>query len=313
MAQNPYAFIVGCARSGTTLLRRMLDHHPQLVMAEDTHFIPKCLKDRSALVDPPLTPDLVDCARGYRRFQRMGLPDSAVDRARAGARTYGEFVSGLYTEMAAASGKPLSGHKAPDYVRYLPLLHHLFPWVRFLHILRDGRDVALSLLQWARPDRGPGRFMLWDEQPVGVSALWWQWMVGHGRKGSAAMPTDRYLEIRYEALVGQPRETLDGVLSFLELPFSDEALHYYRGRSRPEPGRDAKSAWLPPTPGLRDWRRDMAERDVELFEAIAGDLLDELGYERAFRQISPSIAEVAERCGDWWKSDRGKRSASKKR
>ncbi len=123
----------------------------------------------------------------------------------------------------------------------------------------------------------------------------------------------RYLEVRYESLVSSPRQTLGQVLSFLELPFSEEVLHFYRGRTRPEPGRDAKSAWLPPTPGLRDWRRDMGRGDVELFEAIAGDLLGELGYERAYDEISPEAAAIANRCIAWWKSDRGKRSASRKR
>jgi len=65
--------------------------------------------------------------------------------------TYREFVTALYDTFAHQNGKPLAGEKTPDYVRRLPLLHALFPWSRSVHIVRDGRNVALSLIDWATP------------------------------------------------------------------------------------------------------------------------------------------------------------------
>ena len=171
--QNPYLFVVGCPRSGTTLLQRMLDQHPQLAVSNDTHFIPRAIEGLTEGTDLPLTPELIERVRGYRRFPRLGLSEAAVSGAAAKARTYGEFVSALYFEFGRMHGKPLAGEKTPDYVRYLPLLHALFPWVRTVHIIRDGRDVTLSTLEWAPEDRGPGRYDLWREEPVAVCALWW--------------------------------------------------------------------------------------------------------------------------------------------
>ena len=68
--------------------------------------------------------------------------------------------------------------------------------------------------------------------------------------------------------------------AFLGLEFDDAVVRFHEGRTRTGPGISAKHAWLPPTPGLRDWRAQMSRDAVERVEAAAGDLLDELGYER---------------------------------
>lgn len=310
--RTPYLFAVGCPRSGTTLLQRMLDHHPELAVANDTHFIPKVVNGVPRGVDPVLTPQHVRKALEYRRFPRLGLSEARVREAATGARTYGEFVSALYAAYGALRGKPLAGEKTPDYVRHLPFLHDLFPWVRTIHIIREGRDVALSVLQWAHESKGPGRFALWRQEPVAVCALWWRWQVSTGRRDGRALGPARYREVRYEDLVTRPEETLRGIVPFLGLPFAPEMLAYHAGKTRSELGLSAKAAWLPPTPGLRDWRTQMTERDVALFEALAGDLLSELGYQRTVAAPSPAIAAIAGRCRSVWESEMAHRGASRR-
>ena len=207
--RNPYVFVVGCPRSGTTLLQRMLDHHPRLAVANDTHFIPRALEevipqavaDVAGPVDPPLSPELVEWVLGYHRFARLGLVEAIVRQAAAEAATYRDFVSALYSEFGRLHGKPLAGEKTPDYVRRLPLLHAVFPWVRTVHIIRDGRDVALSTLEWASEDKGPGKLELWQDEPVAVCALWWQWQVRTGMRDGAVLGPSRYHEVKYEELV----------------------------------------------------------------------------------------------------------------
>ena len=120
-------------------------------------------------------------------------------------------------------------------------------------------------------------------------------MISGRREGENLGPA-RYREVRYEDLVTRPEETLRGIADFSELPFAPEMLTYHVGKARYEPGLSAKKTRLPPTPGLRDWRTQMGKRDLELFEAIAGDLLSALGYERGVATISPEIASVAGRC-----------------
>ena len=304
LGQNPYVFIVGCPRSGTTLLQRMLDNHPLLAVSNDSHFIPEAIRDVPVGIDPPLTPQLVEWVRGYRRFPRLGLPDNAVVNAADQSQTYGQFVGALYSHLGKLKGKTFAGEKTPDYCRNLPRLHSLFPWVKSIHIIRDGRDVALSTLEWAQENKGPGRFSLWKKEPVAVCALWWQWQVSTARRDGGELGPARYREVGYEHLVAGPEESLRNPADFLELPFAREMLEFHQGKTKSNPKLSAKSAWLPPTPGLRDWYTQMKERDLELFEAIAGDLLSDLGYERAFDAISPEIAAVAERCRQWWESER---------
>lgn len=314
-AQNPCLFVVGCPRSGTTLLQRMLDSHPHLAVANDTHFIPRALEQVApqaidlALAghDIPLTEELVQGVWKYHRFARLGLSEAAVREAAAHCGSYRGFVGALYFQYARLRGKPTAGEKTPDYVRRLPLLHVLFPWAKFVHLIRDGRDVALSLLDWATPQKGPGRWALWSDEPLAVSALWWKWQVNSGCRAGRVLQPSSYLEVRYEQIVAHPAETLACIAAFLNLPFAPEMLAYYEGKLNPKPGRSAKGAWLPPTQGLRDWRTQMNHDDLELFEALAGDLLSELGYPRGSPAASPAVAARARACAQWWNEEMERR------
>lgn len=306
---NPFLFVVGCPRSGTTLLQRMLDNHPSLAVANDTHFIPRVVEGVPVGVDPPLTPELIERVRTYKRFYRMELENTAVHEAAERSGSYREFVSALYSEYGRLRGKPLAGEKTPDYVRRVPFLHAMFPWAKTIHIIRDGRDVALSVLEWAREDRGPGRLKVWWEEPVAVSALWWRWQVETGRRDGGELGPDLYHEVKYEDLVAHPETLLRELAGFLSLSFSSDMLAYHEGRVRREPGLSAKKAWLPPTSGLRNWRAGMSQRDLELFEALAGDTLSELGYEHGAGEPRPTVDALAQRCRNWWNSEMARRKA----
>jgi hypothetical protein len=301
-------FVVGCPRSGTTLLQRMLDNHPALAVINDSHFIPAALDGLIQAGDLPLTPAMISRARSFRSrsgktgFFRLGLPDTVVDEAARRAGTYRGFVTELYNEVARLHDKQLAGEKTPDYVRHIPLLHSLFPHARFLHVIRDGRSVALSLREWAAAGKGPARFELWAHEPVAMCALWWRWQVGAGRKDGPALGEASYREVKYEELVSRPERVLDDITLFLGLPQAPQMLRYHEGRMRTKPGLSAKQAWLPPTPGLRDWQKEMTAPDLEVFEAVAGDLLSELGYRRACTTISPDLARRSVEWRQWWAS-----------
>lgn len=303
---NPFCFVVGCPRSGTTLLQRMLDHHPDLAVANDTHFVPRALeKTAPHLVERavageriPLSQVLVDAVVGYRRFHRLGLDEQAGRELAMDRDNYADYSSALYDSFAARQGKLLGGEKTPDYVRRLPLLFGLFPSARVIHIIRDGRDVALSTLDWATGSKGPGKLELWNSEPLATCALWWRWQVLEGRRAGRTQPA-RYIEVRYESLVEQPEKELKRLCEFLDLSMSNEMLDYHVGRTRSDRG-SAKSNWLPPTAGLRDWRKQMSPRDVELFELLAGDLLKDLGLERINNRIDSNAAARAATCREWW-------------
>jgi hypothetical protein len=281
----------------------MLDAHPELAVANDTHFIARAVQSAAGgSVDRAASPrhkaELVAWVRAYHRFPRLGLEETEVDRADVESETFPQFVGQLYRALATRKGKRLAGEKTPDYVRHLEKLHRLFPKTRTIHIVRDGRDVALSLLEWAHGEKGPGRLDLWRHEPVAVCALWWRMQVS-GQLAAGRLPCGRYLEVSYESLVSEPEVNLSRIAGFLALSESEEMVSYNRGKVRINPKHSAKKAWLPPTPGLRDWRAQLDGRSVELFEALAGDLLVQNRYELATR-TSPPIARLAADCRRWW-------------
>jgi hypothetical protein len=272
---NPYVFIVGCPRSGTTLLRRMVNAHPAIAITRETHWIPELVRDG------PVTPELLEALLAHPKFAKLEVDRVELEELAAHGLSYSAFVTALFDRYGAAQGKRLVGDKTPGYVREIPLLHGLFPLARIVHLVRDGRDVALSVVGWERKtDQFRQRFPIWDESPVTTAALWWRWHVLLGRRAGRELPPGLYHELRYEALVDDPRGECRRLCGFLDVDYDDAMVRFHEGRTRDEPGLSAKRAWLPATPGLRQWRKEMRAEDVEAFEAAAGDALEELGYDR---------------------------------
>jgi hypothetical protein len=278
---NPYVFFVGCSRSGTTLLRRIGDAHPELAVAPEQHWLPRYWEWRIALTPEGLvTRDLLDMLLADRRFTSLELPfKRVVELVENGPKHYGRFVTELFELYGEAQNKRFVGEKTPKYVRYLPTLHELWPHAKVVHMIRDGRDVALSVLEWSKAERNAGRFPTWDVDPVTTVALYWEWNVRLGREAGAYLGPSLYYESRYEALVADPELESRKLCDFLDLEYHSAMLRFHDGRTTSKPGLSAKKAWLPVTAGLRRWREQMADHDVSRFEAAAGDLLEDLGYE----------------------------------
>lgn len=295
---NPYVFVVGCPRSGTTLLQRLLDAHSELAVINETLWITREAKERNGVAaEERVTPELVTRLFEYPRFRRLDLRREDVEAllASEASLSYPRFVSAIFDLYGRSRGKPLVGDKSPGYVREMTRLHACWPEAKFVHLIRDGRDVWLSVAGWKKADRTLGRFATWTQDPVATTALWWERSVRLGREAGTSLGPIRYLEVRYEDLVADPARECWALCAFLGLPYDEAMLRFHEGRTRYEPGLTAKRAWLPPVAGLRDWRAQMQAKDVERFEATAGELLDELGYARALPRLPAAVGERAAR------------------
>jgi hypothetical protein len=283
---TPFPLIVGSGRSGTTLLRNILDAHPDLAVAHEAHFLAPLARHRRAygkaggfdgeafVTDLYLDPN----------FRRLGLGEVEARSALRSAfpADYAAAARAILAAYAASRGKSRFGDKTPGYVKHMALLADIFPEARFIHIIRDGRDVALAYL-----DRSE-----WGPTTVGEAALYWRSRVEKGREAGRLLGPRRYREILYEDLVDDPEGTVRDLCDFIELEYHPGMLAYH------ERGRDFVTSTatpeaftgltLPVTKGLRDWRSQMSPEDQWLFDVLAGNLLDTLGYERSSGSVSIS-------------------------
>lgn len=292
IAERPFLFIFGCGRSGTTLLRSMFDSHPEIAIPGESGFIWQTRKrlERGAEFD---IESFVEGLLAHRRFQRWGLDPEMLRARMVGdprVEDFADAIRRLYRLFAESRSKKHYGDKTPAHVLRLPLIADMFPEGRFVHLVRDGRNVTLSYLDIKE----------WGPASVAEAALYWKRRVEYGRQKGKSLGPARYTEIRYEDLVRDPERELRRLCQFVSLSFHDEMLRYFERAGEVldlemHPHRH-QGLHRPPTSGLRDWRTKMDDEDVACFEALAGDTLTEFGYERRFEQTSAS-AHVKSRIG----------------
>jgi sulfotransferase family protein len=295
---NPYVFIVGCPRSGTTMLQRMVNAHPQIAISYEAHWIPRFFeRHRGVTRDGLVTEDLIPLLLTERTFIRMRIDREQLQRLIEPGRPipYPAFVTRLLDLYGQAKGKLLVGDKWPDHVLRMNTLHALWPNARFVHLIRDGRDVGLSLLAWRSPRKSIASVCTWKEDAFSTAALWWESHVRLGRDAGSVLGPELYYEIRYESLVARPAEECVALCHFLDLPYDDGMLGFHEDRPKVSSDQVEHHPWMPITPGLRNWGTQMTAEDAEQFEAAAGGLLDELGYERRVPHPRPESLEHAAR------------------
>src|SRR2546422_5658746 len=207
---NPVVFIVGCPRSGTTLLRHIVSAHPQIVITPEAHWIPLWFEKRIGLTPKGLvTVELISELLAHTKFAlfRLGREELLTLAGSGEPISYASFVTGIFDLYGKKRGKKLVGNKTPDSVRRMDFLHALWPHARFVHLILDGRDVALSLRAWPRvTQKRPGTLPTWKDDPVSTAALWWELNVRRGREGGRLLGSGLYHELRYESLIANPAE-----------------------------------------------------------------------------------------------------------
>lgn len=271
---GPPVFLLGFPRSGTTLLRVFLDAHPDLAIPFESFVLIDFAKraprygnlatgtDRRRLVE-----DLLG-SKGIRSWNPRVEPED-FDLDRCG--TYAAIVEQLFAAYARRCGKPRWGDKTPSYTRDFHVLYELFPQAKFLHLIRDGRDAAVSLVrqQW-----GPGDYLTALSQ--------WNEVVTWSRKMGRMLPRGQYLEVRFEDLTADPEAVLRQIAAFLELPYDPRMLEGQASAGEKLPLRSKAFHGNLTRPLDRrlalQWQRGMSAADQALSLRIAGPLLADLGY-----------------------------------
>ncbi len=268
-------FIVGCPRSGTTLLRNLLRSHPRLSFPRETHFIPQLYQaygDPANQAEARRLTDVFLKLLWIRRW-KCRFNESAL----VACRSYADMIDELFQTWMRTEGKQRWGDKTPQNILHIPTLAAIFPHAQFIHVFRDGRDVAHSLITFPY---GPENWF--------TAASYWRSLVSAGRQAGAALPKTTYIEVNYEALVGDVEATLRRLCDFLNEPFDPAML--LQNLLPNEERAHRIPAFRPFTGGFNGqpaivkenvakWKTNATLRQRILFESVAGDLLRELGYE----------------------------------
>lgn len=242
-------FNVGARRSGTYWLQRIVTAHPAVgSVPSETH-----------LVSHGIAPLL-------ERFQHEDPGSTEVGRTYA---ERGELLAALRAVCDVAFGTHLGpgqawvAERTPLHVLHLGLIDQLYPDAKVVHIIRDGRDVARSISAQS-----------WGPEDVAGAAREWRDSVEAGRR--TGLSADRYLEVRYEALLAEPEEQIRELYSWLGLPTAEANLRYPLEESARRQNVDTRGVR---GVGTQKWRLTFDQRDMAAFNQVAGDLLGALGYE----------------------------------
>lgn len=288
-------FIVGCDRSGTTLLRLMLIQSPHLHIPQESYFYSILQKPHDIYGNFTLPyqrwffiRDLQTNSANRKTFTfpvfNLSVEAAESILAEAAPLTVANAIATLFMASAKQLNKDLWGDKTPSHILHIPSLAETYPDAKFIHIIRDGRDVAVSLRKagWVSNFFEAGNF--------------WKKRVKTGQEAGKALVAQRYCEVYYEKLVLQPYETLLNLCNWLGLEYTPEMLTYYQHSDTCIPQEYTHLFELidkPVDPSrVYAWKRSLSPIEIADFESVAGDLLVDLGYELSGAKVPLPVKTV---------------------
>lgn len=263
-------FVFGCDRSGTTLLMSLLDAHPDLALTYEAP-LAVALRDVFARGGPHAVLDALAAFPQYAGLDRARL---AAHLADIRAPALADVVALAASQRAHAAGKRIWGDKTPEYWRFIPQLAAMFPDARFVHIVRDPRQVARS---WIACSWGPNT--AWH------AAHAWAAAVATARAALRTVPPPRWCEIRYEDLIAHPPDTLQRVCDCIGVPFDPAMLDPATRAQHRLPTADLERLHARRHQPLRAEPRSarpLPPRAQQLIEAVCRELMIHYGYAPVF-------------------------------
>lgn len=267
-SEHAAVFVGGCGRSGTTLFKEVLNRHPKLACGPET-----------SLFGLPFSIDNIAAPWGIDRGELQQLEQSSKNLL--------EFAERFAQRFLEQEGKQRWVEKTPNNVRAIGPILTWYPNARFIHVIRDGRDVACSLRNHPKERIENGRVVpLKTVNPMDRCATRWRDDVCHGL---AYRDHPRVLEVRYEDLVRDPAEQFAQVCAFIGETFDESML----SASDDEPARPGQNLNNPGasssiTPrAIGRWEKDLSAAERRVVDDIAGELLIKAGYATDHRWARP--------------------------
>jgi Sulfotransferase family len=285
--------IGGCRRSGTTLLRSMLDNHPDLAVPAETDFLVPLYQYRARygdLRDPAnrrAVGEWIFAAegRGGRRIRGGLSAEEAIERIVASPPTLGSLFATCFQMYAERHGKPRWGDKRPRYAGQIRTIFALFPDAQFVNVVRDPRGAVSSQIA-----------IKWYDDDIALEASTVAWEMAIDRVDSFAprLRPDQLLDVRYEDLVRDPAGELRRVCAFADLRDGETIEHMINAERRGtfrEGWHDRLSEPISTAP-IDSWRKRLEREHVALVEHATGDRFERLGYRRIAEGTAPDRAAL---------------------
>jgi Sulfotransferase family len=271
-------FVLGCGRSGTTLLYHMLLSAGNFAVYRTESNVINLLEPRFGdLSEPRNQRRLLDAWYNSRLYTLSGLDKPDVEaRVRTECRNGGDFLRIIMEEMARKQGVERWAETTPEHLLHLERIKETIPDALIVHIIRDGRDVALSTEKLGYIRRLP-----WDRQPsTMVAGLYWEWMVNKGRADGRKLG-NRYIEVHFEDLIERPQDTLAKLGDFMAHDLDYDRIQRVGIGSVSAPntsfkGEPARKEEFSP---IGRWKSGYSPEDLAMFEGLVGNTLRDLGYQ----------------------------------
>ncbi len=275
-AERPI-FVLGCPRSGTTLLQLMLHAHPRIAIPPETRFVLTTYQARNTfgdLRDEQRRRALASSIVSERKtlFYDLGLDEQEIlAEIVDGPPTVGSAMGTVFRAYARRFGKPRWGDKRPGYYQQIPGLLRMFPDAQIVHLIRDGRDCVASL-----------KSMPWFEQDIYAAICIWIEAIDSARRAARRLPPDAFFELRYEQLTADPQARLSELCDFLGEDYHPAMAEPHKIAASTIPERKTwhadtqkKVTAAPSGP----WQRRLEPWEIALCQAAMGRRLRALGYE----------------------------------
>jgi hypothetical protein len=277
-------FVIGCPRSGTTWVQLLLSQHGAVATAPETQIFAYYLNhlERQWVLEHE-SADRQE--QGRAGLSRVLSEEEFVELCRMGAQLVLEKI------RSTRPGSAVVAEKSPKHALHAAFIQRVFPDAVFLHVIRDPRDTAASLLA---ASRSWGRD--WAPANAVVAARMW---VEHIEKARQVRSSSRYREVLYEQLKSDAVGELQRILEWLAVPAARAESEAAVAACGFRELQESKADGALPLPGSAlphgffrrgeagGWRAELPARDVRVIEHICGQLMEELGYERSTRNGAP--------------------------
>jgi len=269
-------FVMGCHRSGTNLLYDTLLSAGGFAIYRGYLPVYEILIPRFGSPNHPhQRENLVAVWLRTKSFERTGLKAEEISsKLLSGCHTGGDFIRIVMDEIAISGGAQRWALYDPDSVLHVAQIKREIPDALFVHIIRDGRDIALSLMKM-----GGFRPLPWNRNQRSLleTALYWDWMVHNGRRSGRQFPAD-YIEIHYEELVTEPRAVLVRLGEFIDHDLDYDRIQKTGLGSLRESNSSFRGDEKETQNPVSRWKERLTHQEIASLETVIGDSLEEFGY-----------------------------------